>query len=89
MNTLSAITALRDTCAHTAVDSAIEAIRADLDRWGRAMEPEEHEHTRMILDRLLDLQANAVRSATRRGEVMSIRLTAQERERSNDLEIAA
>jgi predicted aconitase len=90
MNRLQAITALRDTCAHSAVDTAIEAISADLNRWGRAMEPEEHEHTRMILDRLLDLQANAVRSATRRGETMNIRLTELERgEAASDLEIAA
>lgn len=90
MNRLQAITTLRDACAHSAVDSAIEAIRDDLNRWDRAMEPEEREHTRMILDRLLDLQANAVRSATRRGETMSIRLTAQERvEAASDLEIAA
>lgn len=90
MNTLSAITALRDTCAHSAVDTAIEAISADVDRWGRTMEPEEREHTRMILDRLLDLQANAVRSATRRGEIMSIRLTSLERVvAASDLEVAA
>ena len=77
MNRLSAITALRDTAAHSALDAAIEAIRDDLERWNRSMEPEERDHTRMILDRLLDLQANAVRSATCRGEVMSARLAAQ------------
>lgn len=77
MNRLQAITALRDTAAHSALDAAIEAIRDDLDRWDRTMEPEEREHTRMILDRLLDLQAAADRSATNRGGVMSARLAAE------------
>lgn len=92
MNRLAAITALRDSHAHTAVDSAIESIADWTDRWGPTMEPEEREHTQMILERLLDLQAQAVRSATRRGEVMSLRLAALEREeaaRPDFFEVAA
>lgn len=77
MNRLQAITALRDSQAHTALDSAIDSISEWNARWGKFMEPEEVEHTRMILDRLLDLQANAVRSATNRGEVWSQRLSAE------------
>lgn len=77
MNRLQAITALRDSHAHSAVDAAIDSTAEWLDRWGFSMEPEERDYTRMILDRLLDLQANAVRSATRRGEVMSARLAGE------------
>lgn len=77
MNRLPAIHKLRDTTAHSGVDDLIERITDDLDRYLPAMEPEERDHTRMILERLLDLQANAVRSATRRGEVMSLRLAGE------------
>lgn len=75
MNVLQAITALRDTRAHSALDAAIDDIRDDLERGGSTMQPEERDHTRLILDRLLDLQAHAIRSATRRGEVLSARLS--------------
>lgn len=73
MSILPAIQTLRDTVAHSAVDAAIESITDNLDRWGFVTEPEELEHTRFILERLLDLQAAAVRSATTRGSVMSRR----------------
>lgn len=77
MNRLQAITTLRDTAAHSALDAAIDAISDDITRWGHVMQSEERDHTRMILDRLLDLQAAAVRSATSRGGVLSDRLTAK------------
>ena len=74
MNRLSAITALRDGQAHSGLDALIESIGDWNDRWGSTMEPEERDHTAMILERLLDLQAHAVRSATTRGSVMSQRI---------------
>lgn len=77
MTRIQAIIALRDSQAHSAVDAAIESIADWNDRWAFNMAPEEREHTRMILDRLLDLQAAAVRSATSRGEVWSARLAAE------------
>ena len=81
---LAAIQCLRDTHAHSGLNDLIDSISDWSDRWAFNMEPEEREHTRMILERLLDLQANAVRSATRRGEVMSVRLSAEAiREASN------
>lgn len=80
MNRLQAIQHLRDSHAHSAVDSAIESISDWVSHWGASLEPEERDHTAMILERLLDLQANAIRSATRRGEVMSARLAETDRE---------
>lgn len=77
MNRLSAITALRDGQAHSGLDALIESIGDWNDTWGSTMEPEERDHTAMILERLLDLQAHAVRSATTRGDVMSRRLLAE------------
>lgn len=77
MNRLSAIQSMRDTVAHSAVDDAIERIRDDLERWGFVTDPEELEHTRFILDRLLDLQASAIRSATTRGTTMAERVAGE------------
>ena len=88
MNRLKSIQHLRDSHAHSAVDSAVESISEWVERWGPTMEPEERDHTAMILERLLDLQANAVRSATRRGEVMNLRL-AEEARQSQQEELAA
>lgn len=85
MNRLQAINALRDSHAHSALDAAIDSTTEWLDRWSFAMEPEERDHTRMILDRLLDLQAHAVRSATCRGDVMSARLAAEAVAEQQDL----
>jgi len=73
MTLLASIQTMRDTVAHSAVDEAIERIRDDLDRYLPAMEPEEREHTGFILERLLDLQAAAVRSATARGASLADR----------------
>lgn len=77
---LRSIQVLRDTVAHSGVDDLIERITDDLDRYLPTMEPEERDHTRMILERLLDLQAAAVRSATNRGTVMADRMGGEDRQ---------
>lgn len=89
MTILASIQVMRDTCAHSAVDEAIERIRDDLDRYLPAMEPEEREHTLMGLERLLDLQAAMVRSATSRGTTMFQRKAAEATERTDWFGLAA
>ena len=74
MNRLSAITALKDGPAMSALDEAIEAIRDHMDRWGPVMEPEERAYTRTILGTLIDLQVVSVSEAVRMGTVMANRM---------------
>lgn len=70
MTLLACINELREGLPSSVLDSAIDEIGDFLEAHHKAMEPEERDHARMILERLLDVQAAAVRSATARGTVM-------------------
>lgn len=74
LNRLQCITLLKGGAAPSAVDDAIEAIRAHQERWGQCAEPEEDALTREILGTLIDLQIRAVEQSIRLGEAMSRRL---------------
>lgn len=73
MTLLQSVNELRYGFASSGLDELVEAISDHLSDHVRGMEPEEQDHTRFILERLLDLQAAAVRSATTRGATMAER----------------
>lgn len=67
------ISELKDGAAFSSLDTAIDTIRDDLERWGSAYEPEERDFTRFILEGLTKLQADATQQAARLGEAMNRR----------------
>jgi|GEM_PF-2479764 len=70
---LQCISELRDGAAMSALDTAIDTVRDDLERWGSAYEPEERDLTAIILEGLIELQAEATKQAVRLGEKMNQR----------------
>ena len=85
MTLLSCINEIREGLPSSVLDSAIDEIGDFLEAHHKAMAPEERDHTRFILERLLDLQAAAVRSATTRGKTMFERRAEEEREETDAL----